>query len=108
MNPFDALFKGLAGLIAFYYGLIPNYTVAISLLTITVMVVLAPLTWKSTRSMISMQALQPEIKKLQQKHKNDSQKLNEATMALHRQHPINPLTAGLPTFLQLQLFFFMF
>ncbi|TML41158.1 MAG: YidC/Oxa1 family membrane protein insertase [Actinobacteria bacterium] len=108
MNPFDALFKGLAGLIAFYYGLIPNYTVAISLLTITVMVVLAPLTWKSTRSMISMQALQPEIKKLQQKHKNDRQKLNEETMALYREHQVNPVTSCLPTFLQLPVFFIMF
>jgi YidC/Oxa1 family membrane protein insertase len=108
MNPFDALFKGLAGLIAFYYGLIPNYAVAISLLTITVMLVLAPLTWKSTRSMIAMQALQPEIKKLQQKHKNDRQKLNEETMALYREHQVNPVTSCLPTFLQLPVFFIMF
>ena len=108
MNPFDALFKGLAGLIAFYYGLIPNYAVAIALLTITVMLVLAPLTWKSTRSMIAMQALQPEIKKLQQKHKNDRQKLNEETMALYKEHQVNPVTSCLPTFLQLPVFFIMF
>jgi len=108
MNPFDALFKGLAQLIAFYYGLVPNYAVAIALLTITVMVVLAPLTWKSTRSMIAMQALQPEIKKLQQQHKNDRQKLNEETMALYREHQVNPVTSCLPTFLQLPVFFIMF
>jgi YidC/Oxa1 family membrane protein insertase len=108
MNPFDVLFKGLAGLIAFYYALIPNYSVAIALLTITVMLVLAPLTWKSTRSMISMQALQPEIKKLQQKYKGDRQKLNEETMALYREHQVNPVTSCLPTFLQLPVFFIMF
>src|SRR5437879_405026 len=108
MNPFDVLFKALAGLIAFYYSLIPNYSVAIALLTVTVMLVLAPLTWKSTRSMIAMQALQPEIKKLQQKNKGDRQKLNEETMALYREHQVNPVTSCLPTFLQLPVFFIMF
>ncbi len=108
MNPIDAIFKGLAELVAFYYGLVPNYAIAIALLTVTVMVVLAPLTWKSTRSMIAMQAIQPEMKRIQQQYKTDRVKLNEEMMALYKEHNVNPLTSCLPQFLQLPVLFIMY
>ena len=108
MNPIDAIFKVLAELVAFYYGLIPNYAIAIALLTVTVMLVLAPLTWKSTRSMIAMQTLQPEMKRIQQQYKSDRVKLNEEMMALYKEHNVNPLTSCLPQFLQLPVFFIMY
>jgi YidC/Oxa1 family membrane protein insertase len=102
------MFQALAGLLAFFYELVPSYGVAIMLLTITVMLVLTPLTWKSTRSMLEMQRLQPEIKKLQQQHKNDRQKLNEEMMAFYKEHKVNPVAGCLPMLLQMPVFIIMY
>jgi YidC/Oxa1 family membrane protein insertase len=102
------MFQALAGLLAFFYELVPSYGLAITLLTLTVMLVLTPLTWKSTRSMLEMQRLQPEIKKLQQKHKHDRQKLNEELMAFYKEHKVNPLGGCLPMLLQLPVFLVMY
>ncbi len=102
------MFQFLAGLLAFFYALIPNYAVAIALLTLTVMLVLSPLTLKSTRSMLAMQKLQPKMKQLQQKHKGDRQKLNEEMMALYKEHKVNPVSGCLPMLLQLPVFLVMY
>jgi YidC/Oxa1 family membrane protein insertase len=102
------MFQALAGLLAFFYDLVPSYGLAITLLTLTVMLVLTPLTWKSTRSMLEMQRLQPEIKKLQQKHKHDRAKLNEEMMAFYKEHKVNPLGGCLPMLLQLPVFLVMY
>src|SRR4051794_5836033 len=102
---FEALAKPLSSLLAFFYGLIPNYGIAIILLTIVVMLILTPFTVKSTRSMLAMQRLQPEIKRLQQQHKNDRQALNEAMMAFYKEHNVNPLGGCLPMLLQMPVFF---
>lgn len=103
------MFQLLANLLAFFYSVIPNYAVAIALLTLTVMLVLSPLTLKSTRSMLAMQKLQPEMKRLQQKHKGgDRQKLNEEMMALYREHKVNPLAGCLPLLLQMPVFLVMY
>ena len=66
---FQPIFHLFGWILAFFYGLIPNYGVAIILLTIVIMGALTPFTIKSTKSMQAMQRLQPEIKKLQQKYK---------------------------------------
>ncbi|MGH9178844.1 MAG: YidC/Oxa1 family membrane protein insertase [Acidimicrobiales bacterium] len=103
------MFQFLANLLAFFYSLIPNYAIAIALLTLTVMLVLSPLTLKSTRSMLAMQKLQPEMKKLQQKHKGgDRQKLNEEMMALYKEHKVNPVAGCLPMLLQMPVFIVMY
>src|SRR6476469_2942486 len=91
---FNAIAKPLASLLAFFYGLIPSYGIAIVLLTLAIMLLLTPLTVKSTRSMLAMQRLQPEIKRLQAQHKNDRQALNEAMMAFYKEHNDNPLPAN--------------
>lgn len=104
----DAFARPLASLLSFYYDLIPSYAAAITLLTITVMLVVLPLTLKGTRSMLAMQRLSPEIKKLQDKHKNDRQKLNEEVMTLYRDNKINPLGGCLPLLLQLPVFIVMY
>lgn len=102
------MFQILAGLLAFFYGIVPNYAVAIALLTLTVMLVLSPLTLKSTRSMLAMQRIQPELKRLQQQHKGDRQKLNEAMMALYKEHGVNPVAGCLPMLLQAPVLLVMF
>ncbi len=102
------MFDALAGLLNFYYSLVGSYIGAISLLTLTVMLLLAPLTVKSTRSMLALQRLQPEIKKLQNQHKGDRQALNEAMMAFYKEHKINPLGGCLPMLLQMPVFIIMY
>jgi len=102
------VFDAIAGLLAFFYELVPDYGVAIFLLTIVVMVVLTPFTMKGTRSMMAMQRLQPEMKKLQERYKGDREKLNEEMMAFYKENQINPLSGCLPLFIQLPVFLILF
>jgi YidC/Oxa1 family membrane protein insertase len=72
------------------------------------MVLLTPLTLKGTKSMLAMQALQPEMKRLQAEHKGDRQKLNEEMMKLYQEHKINPIGGCLPLILQAPVFIILF
>lgn len=98
----------IAGLLAWFYELIPNYSVAIVLLTMVVMVVLTPLTMKGTRSMMAMQRLAPEMKKLQERYKDDRETLNTEMMRFYKENKINPLSGCLPLFVQLPVFIILF
>jgi YidC/Oxa1 family membrane protein insertase len=102
------VFDLLAGVLAFFYDLVPNYAVAIILLTLTVMGVLTPITLKGTRSMLAMQKLQPEMKRLQEMHKGDRQAQNEAMMEFYKEHKINPLSGCLPMLAQFPVLIIMF
>lgn len=102
------MFQFLASVLAFFYSIIPNYAVAIALLTITVMLVLSPLTVKGTRGMLAMQKMQPEMKRLQKEHKGDRQKLGEEMTKLYKEHKINPAAGCLPLLLQLPVFIVMY
>ncbi len=101
---FKPLYELLAGIIAFFYALIPNFAVAIALLTVVVMIVTAPLTVKSTKSTIAMQRVAPELKKIQAKYKGDRVTLNEEMMKLYKEHGINPAGGCLPMLIQLPVF----
>jgi YidC/Oxa1 family membrane protein insertase len=104
----DPLYNAFGAVLAFFYAIVPNLGVAIILLTITVMLLLFPLTAKSARSMLAMQRLQPEMKKLQAKYKGDRQKLNEEMMKLYQEHKVNPLGGCLPLLVQMPVFFALF
>lgn len=101
-------FEPFAGLLAAFYAVIPSYGLAIILLTLTTRIVLLPLSIKSTRSMREMQIIQPEIKKLQKKHKGDRQKLNVEMMALYKEHGVNPFGGCMPLLLQMPVFIALF
>jgi len=105
---FDIVFSALGGLLSFFYGLVGNYAVAIGLLTLSVMLLLFPLNAKGMRGMAAMQKLQPELKKLQVKHKNDKAALNEETMALFKEHGASPVGGCLPLLLQMPVLFVMY
>jgi YidC/Oxa1 family membrane protein insertase len=77
-------------------------------LTIVVRMLLLPLTIKQFRSMQALQRLQPEIKKLQAKYKDDKQRLNQEMMRFYAEHKVNPLGACLPIVAQLPIFFSLF
>jgi YidC/Oxa1 family membrane protein insertase len=102
------MFDFLAGLLAELYKLWPSYGGAIILFTALIMLVLSPLSIKSTRSMIAMQRVGPEVKKLQQKHKGDREALNREMMAFYQEHNINPFSSCLPLLLQIPVFFVLY
>jgi YidC/Oxa1 family membrane protein insertase len=107
---FEPIFKFFGWMLAFFYGVIPNYAVAIALLTVVIMGALTPFTIKSTKSMMAMQKLQPEIKKLQQKYKGpeNRQVLNEELMRLYREEGANPIGGCLPVLLQAPFLFILY
>jgi YidC/Oxa1 family membrane protein insertase len=105
---FDGVFDVFAQVLSFFYELVPNYAVAIALLTLLVMVLTTPFTLKGTRSMIQMQRLQPEMRKLQIKYKDDRQQLNEELMAFYKANNLNPLGGCLPLLLQTPIFIILY
>ncbi len=84
--------------------IVPNYGIAIILLTIIVRGLMFPISRRQALLSIRMQALAPEMKKLQEKYKNDPQERTRATMELYRKHGVNPLGGCLPLLLQLPIF----
>ncbi len=102
------MFDLIARVLAWFYDFSGSYAIAIVLLTFLIMLILTPLTLKGTRSMMRIQQLQPELKRIQAQHKGDRQKINEATMALYQQHGANPLAGCLPTLVQLPVFIVLY
>jgi YidC/Oxa1 family membrane protein insertase len=108
MNPLEPFETAIGWLLSVFYSVIPNLGVSIILLTCAVMAVLLPLTAKQTRSMIAMQRIQPEIKKIQQQYKDDKQKQNEVLMQFYQENNINPLSGCLPLIIQMPVMFALF
>ncbi|GGG26746.1 membrane protein insertase MisCA [Paenibacillus abyssi] len=81
-----------------------SYGLSILLLTIIVRTMILPLTLKQYRSSKAMQALQPEMKKIRDKYKDNPQKQQEETMKLFQQHQVNPLAGCLPLLIQMPIF----
>ena len=108
MSVFNPIFEAMGTVLSWLYAIVPNYGIAIILLTILVRLVLYPLTAKQARSMIAMQRVQPEIKKLQAKYKDDKQKLNEEMMKFYKENKINPFGGCLPLLAQMPIFISLF
>ncbi len=104
----NAILNALGAILAFFYAIVPSYGFAIIGLTVLLRLLLYPLTAKQARSMLAMQRIQPEIKKLQAKYKNDRQRLNEETMAFYKENKINPLAGCLPLLAQMPIFIALF
>jgi YidC/Oxa1 family membrane protein insertase len=102
------IFEIPAGLLSWFYGLTHNYAISIALIAVVVMAVITPLTLKSTKGMLEMQRLAPELRKLQQQYRNDRTKLNEETMKLYQEHKVNPMSSCLPLLAQMPIFIIMF
>ncbi len=100
---FHPLFELFGLILAGIYAVIPNYGVAIFGLTIVIMAALTPVTIKSTKSMLAMQRLQPEMKKLQVKYKGpeNREQLNAEMMKLYKENGTGPFGACLPSLLQM-------
>ncbi|HWD55031.1 MAG TPA: YidC/Oxa1 family membrane protein insertase, partial [Acidimicrobiales bacterium] len=100
---FHPIFELFGLILAGIYAVIPNYTVAITGLTLIIMLALTPVTVKSTKSMLAMQRLQPEMKKLQAKFKGpeNREQLNAEMMKLYKENGTSPFGACLPSLLQM-------
>jgi YidC/Oxa1 family membrane protein insertase len=105
---FDILAKPCLWLLNYIYGVIPNYGVAIIILTILTKIILWPLGTKSYKSMSQMKKLQPLIQEIREKYKNDRKKMNEEVMRLHKTYSINPVGGCLPMILQIPVFFALY
>lgn len=108
MSIFNVFFDLLAQVMAFFYSVVPSYGFTIIALTLVVMIILTPLTLKGTRSMMMMQQLQPEMKKLQTQYKDDRQKLNEELMKFYKENNINPVGGCLPLLVQMPVFIVLY
>ena len=91
-----------------FNSLIPNYGVAIILLTVLVRLVFWPLTHKATVGMRRMQEIQPKVKEIQKKFKDNPQRLQQETFALYREKKVNPLSSCLPMLVQIPVFFALY
>jgi YidC/Oxa1 family membrane protein insertase len=98
----------LGGILTFFYGVIPNFGIAIILLTVSIGLVLFRLTLKQTRSMKAMQEIQPEIKRLQKELKHDKQAQQAAMMELYKEKGVNPAAGCLPLLMQMPIWFALF
>ncbi|MDR2376051.1 MAG: membrane protein insertase YidC [Treponema sp.] len=105
LAPLETILKVL---LTFFNRIVHNYGVAIILLTLLVKVLLFPLTKKSSESMLRMQALTPKIKEIQEKYKDNSQKMNMAMAEFYKKEGYNPLSGCLPMLLQFPIFFAMY
>jgi YidC/Oxa1 family membrane protein insertase len=93
-------FEIFATALAAIFVVVRDYGSSIILLTVAVRLVLLPLSIKQTKSMREMQRIQPEVRKIQQKHKGDRQKANNEVMALYKEHGVNPFGGCAPLLMQ--------
>lgn len=109
MQLFEALVNGMTWLLNWLYSLtvsvgLPNYGIAIILLTILIKIALYPLTQKQMKSMLAMQQLQPKIKEIQDRWKNkDPKKMQQKVMELYKEHNVNPAAGCLPLLIQMPI-----
>ena len=104
----DPIAGPIAAFLSFFYDIIPNFGLGIIILTLIISLVLFPLTLKQTRATRALQVLQPEVKKLQAKHKDDPQVLQKELGELYRSHGASPGGCLIPLLVQMPVFFALF
>lgn len=97
-----------ADIIVFFYSFTHNYGIAIILMTVLIRVILYPLMQKQMVSMREMQKIQPLMKAVQDKYKNDKERLNKELMALYKEHKVNPMSGCLPLLIQMPILILLF
>jgi YidC/Oxa1 family membrane protein insertase len=106
--PWQMLLDGIGWVVAQIYEVIPNYGVTIILLTVLIRVVLLPLGIKQVRSMQHMQIIQPKVKQIQQKYKQNKTKQQEEIMKLYKEYGVNPFSGCWPVLLQFPILIAMY
>src|SRR5688572_14934621 len=111
-NVLQPLIDACEAVLRFWHDLIGDFDgswgVSIILLTFTVRIAILPLTFKGVKSMQRLQTLQPEIKKIQERYKDDRQRMNQEIMAFYQREKVNPLGSCMPLLLQIPFFISLF
>ena len=107
-NPFEPITEAMLGLLNAIHSVIPSYGLTMILLALVVRVALWPLANQQFKSMAEMQKVQPLVKALQAKHKGNPQELQAQTMALYKEHGVNPLAGCFPMLIQLPILLGLF
>jgi len=105
---FDILARPCLWIMNKIHSVIPNYGVAIIILTVMIKILLWPLGNKSYKSMSEMKKIQPLMQEIREKYKNDKKRMNEEVMSLYKAYKINPLGGCLPMVLQIPVFFALY
>ncbi|PNU02608.1 membrane protein insertase YidC [Novosphingobium guangzhouense] len=100
--------KPIFWLLTKLFSLTHNFGVAIILLTVIVRGIMFPIAQRQFASMAAMRAIQPKMKAIQERYKDDKQKQQQEIMALYKQEKVNPLAGCLPMFLQIPVFFALY
>ena len=111
-NVLQPLIDACQWILEFWHDVLGNFEGSwgwsIILLTFTVRIAILPLTFKGVKSMQRLQTLQPEIKKIQARYKDDKQRMNQEVMAFYQREKVNPLGSCLPLLLQIPFFISLF
>jgi YidC/Oxa1 family membrane protein insertase len=105
LTPLETALKWVLSL---FYKIVPNYGIAIIFLTLLVKILLFPLTKKSSETTLRMQTLAPKIKEIQEKYKDNPQKMNMEMAEFYKKEGYNPLAGCLPLLLQFPIFIAMY
>lgn len=104
----DGISRALGYGLAFFYDLVPNFGVAIMLVTIAINILVFPLTLKQTRATRAFQQIQPEVKRIQKEHKDDPQKMQQELMRVQREAGATPGGCLLPLLVQFPIWLGLF
>ena len=105
---FEVIEKPILWLLKSLFSLVGNFGVAIILLTVIVRGIMFPVAQRQFASMAAMRAVQPKMKAIQERYKDDKQKQQQEVMALYKKEGVNPLAGCLPIFLQIPIFFALY
>ena len=105
---FNVIAKPLLIAMNMIHKVIPNYGVAIILLTILIKLIFWPLGSKSYKSMNEMKKVQPLMMEIREKYKNDKQRMNQEVMGLYKTYKVNPASGCLPLLVQMPIFFALY
>ena len=101
---FDFIARPCLWLMNQIYRIIPNYGIAIILVTLIIKLLFWPLGTKSYKSMAEMKKIQPLMAEIREKYKDDKKKMNEEMMGLYKTYKVNPLGGCLPMIIQIPVF----
>jgi len=107
-KPVKFVAKPLFSILRYINDYTHNFGWAIIIVTLGIKLLFVPLQYKSYKSMQGMKDIQPKVAKLQEKYKDDKQKLNTELMSLYKEHKVNPVGGCLPMFLQMPVFIALF
>jgi YidC/Oxa1 family membrane protein insertase len=97
------IYHPLLNLLVFFYNYIPDFGVVIILITLLIRLILAPSFHKSLKSQQAMNALQPKLNEVKERHKDNKEAQAKAMMDLYKEHKVNPFSSCLPLLVQLPI-----